>query len=836
MDEADVGATVRGYTPGTRVFQRFVLRRVLGRGGMGVVWLALDEKLDREVALKFLPEVMKSDRPAMEELKRETKRALELTHSNIVRIYDFLEDELTAGISMEFVPGDTLSNRRLAQPHKVFDPADLRHWTRQLCEALAYAHEKAQVVHRDLKPANLLLDAHGDIKITDFGIARSISDSISRISVQASSSGTPAYMSPQQMMGENASPSDDVYSLGATLYELLCGRPPFSSGNIPLQVQTKVPARLNARRVELGLPLPPVPNDWEETIALCLEKDPALRPASAHEVAQRLGVAATTVSTAPFVTAGSSAPRDSRRGTPPAPSSAPDRRRLRRALLATGLVAAAIVIGYLLYPDEAPTAPSTVADGPPPTAIAATVTASPAITPPKTEPATEPGLSPAEDPAVVAQRELAEFSRRLREGAVDAAELARVAGEDSPRGRLAREQIEARRAARLLEEQWRDALLTRIAAFAADADRGHFDAMVRTVESYLAAAPAADAAAVAAAWAPRRTAWEEHEQANRPGAISLFTDPPGATVTLLSRGQTLASPALFADLPPGEHRLRIERAGHEPREITCHVLAGETLRPATLRLVPHVGNVMVTSDPSGVRFTLEGPGRSVEGVTPRRFDRLPQGRYRAVFQRDGWPARTLFVEVERDGEARLEANLRGATLDFRSEPTGARVVINGQEYGRTPLRLTDWKPGDYRLDLLLDGYENHAERFEAGTDLVREIKFIEKPLTAAFRQLLVGRRWVTTGGRNIELEVDAQGRVTGAQQGFGGRQAFSGRIESYDARTRTFVAQLGGEGSFTGRQQFQFTGDDTFRVSTINALGLPSEIVFRPAAPGGSRR
>ena len=300
MSDLDFGATIKGFSPGQKVFNRYTLKKILGRGGMGVVWLARDDKLDREVALKFLPEVVMSDRSAMEELKHETRRALELTHSNIVRIYDFVEDAAVAAISMEFVPGDTLANSRMDQPGRIFEVAGLRRLTRQLCSALAYAHEKARIVHRDLKPANLLLDAHGDLKIADFGIARSISDSVSRISAQAGSSGTPVYMSPQQMMGEKPAVTDDIYALGATLYELLTGKPPFYTGNVLLQVQNKVPPAITERRNELENPGAKIPAEWESTIAACLAKEAAQRPASAQEVAHRLGLVSAGPTSAPF--------------------------------------------------------------------------------------------------------------------------------------------------------------------------------------------------------------------------------------------------------------------------------------------------------------------------------------------------------------------------------------------------------------------------------------------------------------------------------------------------------------------------------------------------------
>src|SRR6266576_4905207 len=142
--------TLREFAGGQKIFGRYTLIKILGRGGMGVVWLARDEELEREVALKFLPELIVHDRAMLSDLKRETKRNLELTHKNIVRIYDFVNDERSACISMEFVDGDTLSNLRAEKERKVFEPEEIAGWTAQLCDALDYAHNHAKIIHRDL--------------------------------------------------------------------------------------------------------------------------------------------------------------------------------------------------------------------------------------------------------------------------------------------------------------------------------------------------------------------------------------------------------------------------------------------------------------------------------------------------------------------------------------------------------------------------------------------------------------------------------------------------------------------------------------------------------------
>src|SRR5437773_5861793 len=182
-------ATLREFVGGQKLFGRYTLIRILGRGGMGVVWLARDEELKREVALKFLPDLIIRDRALLNDLKRETRRSLELTHKNIVRIYDFVHDERSGCISMEYIDGETLSNLRAEKEQKVFEPNEIGPWTRQLCDALDYAHNDGKIIHRDLKPANLMVNKKGDLKVSDFGIARNLGDTVSRLTMQQGSSG-----------------------------------------------------------------------------------------------------------------------------------------------------------------------------------------------------------------------------------------------------------------------------------------------------------------------------------------------------------------------------------------------------------------------------------------------------------------------------------------------------------------------------------------------------------------------------------------------------------------------------------------------------------------------
>src|SRR5881392_2226101 len=274
-------ATLHEYGSGQKLFGRYTLVKILGRGGMGIVWLARDQELEREVALKFLPDLMIQDRAVFDQLKHETKRCLELTHPHIVRIHDFVHDERSGCISMEYIDGETLSNLRAEKERKVFEPNEIASWISQLCDALDYAHNRARVIHRDLKPSNLMVNQRGELKITDFGIARNLADSASRLTAEQSRSGTLVYMSPQQLNGDRGTHLDDIYSLGASIYELLTSKPPFYSGNIDRQICERVAPSMTERRKELDIEPPLVPPLWEDAIAACLAKDPSRRPQSA---------------------------------------------------------------------------------------------------------------------------------------------------------------------------------------------------------------------------------------------------------------------------------------------------------------------------------------------------------------------------------------------------------------------------------------------------------------------------------------------------------------------------------------------------------------------------
>jgi len=226
-----------GFDPSRVLSDRYVLLALLGRGGMGAVWLAKDTQLDEIVAVKVLPTEVASDLRAVEWMKEEVRLARTLRHDNIAAIYSFDVDhqKQTSFIVMEFIDGVDL--HALLGKHKKEGGGGLPlgmvvELLAGMAAALDYAHSK-RVIHRDIKPKNIMVTRDGVVKVTDFGIARRLRETVSKIS-QTVVAGTPVYMAPEAIEGERIDPRADIYSLGATVYELLTGEPPFRGAGMDL--------------------------------------------------------------------------------------------------------------------------------------------------------------------------------------------------------------------------------------------------------------------------------------------------------------------------------------------------------------------------------------------------------------------------------------------------------------------------------------------------------------------------------------------------------------------------------------------------------------------------
>jgi serine/threonine-protein kinase len=259
---------------------RYRLEHPLGHGGMATVYLARDAELDRPVAVKILAASLAGDAAFRKRLLREARLAARLSHPNVVSVYDVGKTEDGRPyIVMECVEGVTLADllRELGRL-----PADEAVGLAvQACRGLAHAHA-AGLVHRDVKPQNLLLRKDGTLKVADFGIARAAETTV--LTQVGTVLGTAAYLSPEQAAGEEVTPATDVYALGAVLYELLTGRPPYVADSLP-DLAAKQAEGAIAPVTELA---PEVPPRVEDAVMRSLARNPAYRPASATALAQEL--------------------------------------------------------------------------------------------------------------------------------------------------------------------------------------------------------------------------------------------------------------------------------------------------------------------------------------------------------------------------------------------------------------------------------------------------------------------------------------------------------------------------------------------------------------------
>jgi non-specific serine/threonine protein kinase len=262
----------------------------LGEGGMGAVYCAQDLRLDREVALKFLPADTAANPQARRRLLKEAQAASRLNHPNIATIYEVNESESTPFIAMELVNGESL--KQILQ-RGALAPAQLLDIARQIAEGLHEAH-LAGVFHRDIKPANIMLDAKSRVKVLDFGLAtlagrdRAAGETeetfVTRTSTQNSTGGTVPYMSPEQLRGEPTDARSDIFSFGVLLYECLSGQLPFR-GETSIDI---LHAILRQPHVSLRILLPDISPEWEQLVNRCLVKSAEKRCVSMEEVLDTL--------------------------------------------------------------------------------------------------------------------------------------------------------------------------------------------------------------------------------------------------------------------------------------------------------------------------------------------------------------------------------------------------------------------------------------------------------------------------------------------------------------------------------------------------------------------
>jgi serine/threonine protein kinase/Tfp pilus assembly protein PilF len=291
-DQAEVTQTIEApkveLSTGSTFAGRYQIIEELGKGGMGKVYKVHDTKIQEKIALKLIKPDIAKDKKTIERFNNELRLARKIRHKNICQMYDLGEERGTHFITMEFVPGQDL--RGLIRQTGQLAVGTMISIARQICDGLTEAH-KSGVVHRDLKPSNIMIDKEGDVRIMDFGIARSLeAKGITGAGVMI---GTPEYMSPEQVEGKEIDPRSDIYSLGVILYEMATGRVPFE-GDTPFTVGIKHKSETPQNPKEIN---PQIPEDLNNMILKCLEKDKSSRFQDANEVLTELENIAKSVPT-----------------------------------------------------------------------------------------------------------------------------------------------------------------------------------------------------------------------------------------------------------------------------------------------------------------------------------------------------------------------------------------------------------------------------------------------------------------------------------------------------------------------------------------------------------
>jgi beta-lactam-binding protein with PASTA domain len=335
-----------GVGPGTMVDSRYKIVSRLGSGGMAEVFLAEDEQLGRNVALKLLYQRFAEDPGFVERFRREAQAAAGLQHPNVVGVYDRGSYDGTYYIAMEYLPGRSL--KQLIRAEAPLDPIRAIDITLQILKAARFAHRRG-VIHRDLKPHNVIIDESDNAKVTDFGIARA---GASDMTETGSIMGTAQYLSPEQAQGHAVSAGSDLYSIGVVLYEMLTGRVPFdaeSAVSIALKHVSEAPPPMTVFN-------PAVPAELEQVVMWALNKNPVDRPANADQFITALEQARTAIG---------SGERGQRTASMAALAGVAAGRYASAAAADPGVAAAAPLIGEVIY-DGAETGPVPPADEEPP--------------------------------------------------------------------------------------------------------------------------------------------------------------------------------------------------------------------------------------------------------------------------------------------------------------------------------------------------------------------------------------------------------------------------------------------------------------------------------------
>ncbi len=653
-------------TPGIVVAERYDVKREIGRGGMGIVYLAHDNYMDRDVALKIIPQELSMDPKAIADLKRETSLALELTHEFIVRLYNLDTWRNLTFVTMEYVPGGTLSHLMVKNGGRLsLDQAlPLLH---QIAQGLDYTHRKSPpVMHLDIKPLNILISKEGQAKIADYGLARVLRDLATRISAWEAA-GTLAYMAPEQIRGKGIGPWSDIYALAAVAYELLSGHPPFHTGDLRWQIMHE-----EVEEIEF------IPKKINAALLFGLNKKPEHRPASAEEFVAVLAGEKPIPKKEEAKTG-----REERQAKPGGPEamSQPlkagktDRIVLRKwglGWVGFFLIVLAGVAGwfYLQKPTVRQKIVATESKGGP-AMIPKPVEEKPPMVTPQPEPIPEPVAKkieapPAPMPAPAAQPPAAEPTGVLPIQSDPEGAIVYVDGAVKGTTPLT---LEALKAGKYEIKITKDGFGPWIEQITYAPDNG---------QKLTASLPSLQ------------------------GELEITSTPEGALVFIDGKevGQT---PLVVKELEIGKKRIAIEAEGYEKwvRQIK---VARDEVTKIKAELMESMGDLRVVSDPAKAEVYLAGERK---GLTPILLKKQKIGPVMLELRKDCFQTeiKEVVVEANRAVEARFKLTSNCASLVVNSQPPGAKWYMDGEYRGVTPANVAGVVPGEHTIKMVLDKHK-----------------------------------------------------------------------------------------------------------------------------------
>jgi len=686
-----IGKTVDNY----RILE------VIGRGGMGVVFKALDTNLEKIVALKMIDPFLARDENFVRRFKTEAKALAKLENSNIVGVYALRETESGFFMVMEYVESKPLSQS--LQENGPFSLKDTVSITKQLLNAIGHAH-KVGVIHRDIKPSNILLCYDGKIKVTDFGLAKVVQQKGPASTVTQARAGTLYYMSPEQVKGlKNVDTRSDLYSLGMSVYEMIAGRVPFDKTDSDFTIQKKIVDGEIPPAVKFN---PDIPKKFTKIISKSIDKDPDKRYQSADEMLEDLlnfekemselkGKPGQKIKTSGGTGKGFSI--DFKKPSVLIP-------------LAAGIIIVAALL-FIFLPGGGATDEINLSINTSPPGAEIIINDNPA------------GNSPVENLKIAGG--MANFKIRKQGYTMLDTVVNLVYGETdnlvftlSP---VKRERINITTnpsGARIIINSSM-AGLSALENFSIEPGEHQVKIEKAGYLSY-------DTTIRVGANLSKSYSFVLSKDPDFKGfgTLKITSRPAGASVILNGRieGQT---PFESKEIPAGDYQLIIRQSGYADYNESVKIVKNKAknISKELAVLSNKFGKIRISTKPSEASVFLDG---EFLGSTPYENDKIPVGLHRLVIKKTGYSEFNQSVNIETDKLTPVSADLSAAAkIAVNSDPSGADVLINDKTVGKTPYTDSHLAYGEYTITIAKTGYKPYSEKLKI-TDNKTVIKIDQK--------------------------------------------------------------------------------------------------------------